>query len=356
MQKLKAAIVGASGYVGGEIARLLLGHPNFELSYVTSESHAKKPIAKLHPNLRGATDLKFSKMEDVEKVDVVFSCLPHGALAQKISEVEKLGDKIIDSSADFRFEKAEDYAAWYGSEHPAADQLSGWVYGLPEIHREKIAKAQKIAVPGCTATTAILSMLPFVKAGIVDKEKIVFDLKVASSGSGNKPNIGSHHPERAGVVRSYKLAGHRHTGEVIQELDLPNVPSYSITSTPEVRGIVCHAHAPLAKEVDDPSTGSGQAVDKMIWKAYRDTYSDEPFVRIVKEAAGIHALPEPKILSGTNFCDAGWVLDEKANQVVAVAALDNLGKGAAGASVQCANLACGFEETAGLEFLGLHPA
>jgi LysW-gamma-L-alpha-aminoadipyl-6-phosphate/LysW-L-glutamyl-5-phosphate reductase len=345
MQKLSTAIIGASGYVGGEIARLLLGHPNFELKFATSENNAKKPIAKIHPNLRGATDLKFCKLDELEQVDIVFSCLPHGALSKKISEVEKLGKWIIDSSADFRFEKSEDFEKWYGASNPAADQLSDWVYGLPEIHSEEIKKAKKIAVPGCTATTAILSILPLIQAGVVDKEKIVFDLKVASSGSGNKPSIGSHHAERAGVIRSYKLAGHRHTGEVTQELDLPNVPGYSITSTPEVRGIVCHAHAPLAKEIDD----------KEIWQLYRKTYSDAAFVRIVKDASGLHALPEPKILSGTNFCDVGWVIDENAKSIVAVAALDNLGKGAAGASVQCANLACGLEEKAGLEFLGLHP-
>jgi N-acetyl-gamma-glutamyl-phosphate/LysW-gamma-L-alpha-aminoadipyl-6-phosphate reductase len=346
MQKLTCAVIGASGYVGGEIVRLLLGHPNLELKFATSEQFAGKPVSKIHPNLRGATDLKFCKVSGVEKVDVVFSCLPHGALSNKIAEIEKLGEWIIDSSADFRFDKLADYAKWYGDDHPAADQFSEWVYGLPELHREEIAKAKKIAVPGCTATSAILSIIPLVKAGLVDVSKIIFDLKVASSGSGNKPSIGSHHPERAGVLRSYSLAGHRHTGEVIQELDLPNVPGYSITSTPEVRGIVCHAHAFLSSEIDD----------KAVWKLYRDAYGDEPFTRIVKDASGIHQLPEAKILSGTNFCDVGWVLDEGAKQIVAVAALDNLGKGAAGASIQCANIACGLEEKAGLEFLGLHPA
>ena len=250
---------------------------------------------------------------------------------------------IIDSSADFRFRDPADFTKWY-PDSSAAD-AQDWVYGLPELHREEIKKAKKIAVPGCTATAAILSILPLVQAGLVDKEKIIFDLKVASSGSGNKSNPGSHHPERAGVLRSYKLAGHRHTGEIIQELGLPNIPGYSITSTPEVRGIVCHAHAFLNSEVDD----------KSIWKLYREAYSDEPFTRVVKESAGIHALPEPKILAGTNFCDVGWVLDERAKQIVAVSALDNLGKGAAGASIQCANLACGLDEKAGLEFLGLHP-
>ena len=311
------------------------------MKFATSENFAGKPIAKIHPNLRGATDLKFSKFAEVEKVDVVFACLPHGALSQKISEVEKLGDVIVDSSADFRFRDKKDFAKWY-PDTPAID-AKNWIYGLPEIHRDEIRKSKRIAVPGCTATAAILALLPILE--IVDKTKIIFDLKVASSGSGNKPSLGSHHPERAGVLRSYKLSGHRHTGEVIAELNLPGVPGYSITSTPEVRGIVCHAHAFLDSEMSD----------KEIWQLFRAKYSAEPFVRIVKEAAGIHSLPEPKILSGTNFVDVGWQLDANSQRITAVAALDNLGKGAAGASVQCANLVFDLPEKTGLEFLGLHP-
>jgi LysW-gamma-L-alpha-aminoadipyl-6-phosphate/LysW-L-glutamyl-5-phosphate reductase len=345
MSKLTATILGASGYVGGEIARLLLRHPNIELKFATSEQYAGKAITKIHPNLRNATKLKFCRISEIHKTDIVFACLPHGTLAKKITEIEKLGKWIIDSSADFRFRKLSDYAQWYSKEHSSSNQFDQWIYGLPELHREKISKAKKIAVPGCTATAAILSILPLIRAGVIDAEKIIFDIKVASSGSGNKPSLASHHAERSGVLRSYKLAGHRHTGEVIQELDLPNVPGYSITSTPEVRGIVCHAHAFLDSDLDD----------KAIWKLYRETYNTEPFMRIVKESNGIHYLPEAKILSGTNFCDVGWVLDERAKQIIAVSALDNLGKGAAGASIQCANLACGFAENAGLEFLGLHP-
>jgi len=342
MRKFSTAVIGASGYVGGELTRLLLCHPNFDLKFTTSENFAGKLISKVHPNLRSTTDLKFSKITEVEKVDLVFTCLPHGQLSTKISEIEKLGEIIIDSSADFRFRKKEDFAKWYPNA-PIADEMENWVYGLPEIYRTEIQKSKRIAVPGCTATATILSILPLID--IVDKSRIIFDIKVASSGSGNKPSLGSHHPERAGVLRSYKLSGHRHTGETIAELNLPNVPGYSITSTPEVRGIVCHTHAFLNSEISD----------KEVWKLFREKYSNEPFVRIVKEAAGIHSLPEPKILSGTNFCDVGWTLDTNSNRIITVAALDNLGKGAAGTSVQCANLACGFDEILGLEFPGLHP-
>lgn len=346
MPKLSTAILGASGYVGGELARILLGHPGFELTFATSEQNAGKPITRVHPNLRGATKLKFCKISEVEPVDVVFSCLPHGALAPRIKEIEKLAkQKIIDSSADFRLHDSEDYPKWYGEAHPNPEELKEWVFGLPELHSEEIKKASKVAVAGCTSTAAILAAYPLVKAGIVDATKLIFDLKVASSGSGNKPNLGAHHPERAGVIRSYKLVGHRHTGEVIQELGLKKNPSYAITSVPTVRGIVCHAHAFLTQKADD----------KEIWKIYREAYGEAPFIRLVKDPDGPHALPEPKILSGTNFCDIGWVIDEVAERITAVSAIDNLGKGAAGQAVECANLTCGFDQKAGLGFLGLHP-
>lgn len=345
MSQLSVAILGGSGYVGGELARLILSHPNFELQFVTSESSAGKPLGAIHPNLRGATDLKFVPLAKVEPVDIVFSCLPHGTLAPQISEIEKLAGKLlVDCSADFRLQNAADYEKWYTT-HPAPTELKKWVLGLPERHAEEIKSATRIAIPGCTATAAILAIAPLLDADLIDTSKIIFDIKTGSSGGGNKPNLSSHHSERAGVVRSYKLAGHRHTAEVIQEFALEKPPSYAVTSVPTVRGIVCHAHAFLTSEVDD----------KKMWQLFRAAYADAPFVRIVKEVQGPHALPEPKILAGTNFCDVGWVIDEAAGRITAVSALDNLGKGAAGAAVQSANLASGLPETAGLEFLGLHP-
>lgn len=344
--RLSIAIIGASGYVGGELARLALGHPEFELTYVTSERNSGKPIGKIHPNLRGATKLKFVKLADVQPVDVVFSCLPHGTLVHKIDAVEKLAQKLlVDCSADFRLHDAGDYPKWYNAPHAKPAKLAEFVYGSVELHRDQLKTATRIAVPGCTATSAILAGHPLVRSGLIDAETLVFDIKTGSSGGGAEPSIGAHHPERAGTMRSYKLAGHRHTGEAIQELHLTKVPGYSVTSMPTVRGIVCHLHAWLKKPVTDLD----------LWQIYRGAYGTEPFVRLIKELDGIHSLPEPKILAGTNYCDIGWVLDEGTNRITVVSALDNLVKGAAGQAIHAANVALGFDERSGLAFLGLHP-
>jgi LysW-gamma-L-alpha-aminoadipyl-6-phosphate/LysW-L-glutamyl-5-phosphate reductase len=279
---------------------------------------------------------------------VVFSCLPHSTLAPQFSKLKHLAKKIfLDCSADFRLKNATDYEKWYKISHPTPAQLTEFVFGLPELHAAKLKKASKIAVAGCTSTAAILALAPLLKAkaNLIDATKLIFDLKVGSSGSGNKPSPSNHYSERAGTVRSYKLAGHRHIAEVIQELNLKNPPSYAISSVPTVRGITCHAHAFLTTEVDD----------KKIWQTFREFYANAPFIRIIKEPTGIHKLPEAKILSGTNFCDLGWVLDKAAKRITIITAIDNLGKGAAGNAIECANLALGLTRNAGLEFLGLHP-
>lgn len=345
MAKISTAILGASGYVGGELLRLLLPHPKFAVKFVTSKRFAKRLITSVHPNLRGSTQLKFVDLAAIKPVDLVFSCLPHGTLAFQIAQIEKLArKKLIDCSADFRLEQKSAYEKWYKFEHPAPQELTKWVYGLPELHAPKIQKAQKIAVAGCTATSALLAAKPLLP--FLNLKKLIFDLKVGSSGAGNKPTLGGHHPERANVLRSYKLCGHRHTAEVQQELNLPQPPNYAISSVPTVRGITCHLHAFLTKKLTDQD----------IWQIFRQAYGQHPFIRIIKEATGgPHSLPEAKILAGTNFCDLGWVLDAANKRLTVVTALDNLGKGAAGNALECANLAFALPRTLGLEFLGLHP-
>ncbi|HMM43793.1 MAG TPA: N-acetyl-gamma-glutamyl-phosphate reductase [Thermomicrobiales bacterium] len=349
MAGLKVSIVGGSGYAGGELLRLLLGHPEVEVAQVTSRSLAGKLVATSHPNLRKRTPLKYSAPDALEPCDVLFVCVPHGASSPNVAEyVEKAG-VVVDLSADFRLRDAAAYPTWYGWQHPRPELIAKTAYGLPELHRDEIRAADYIASPGCTATASILALYPLAASGLLDPEMpIIVEAKSGSSGSGGEPGPASHHPERSGVIRAFKPTGHRHSAEVIQELSVngfcPKV-SFTATSVEAVRGILVTAHA-FTKE---PVT------DKDLWKVYRGAYGSEPFVRIVKEATGIHRSPEPKILSGTNFCDVGFEADPHSNRVVALSAIDNLVKGAAGQALQAMNIRMGFDETLGLEFTGLHP-
>jgi N-acetyl-gamma-glutamyl-phosphate/LysW-gamma-L-alpha-aminoadipyl-6-phosphate reductase len=343
--RLRASIVGASGYTGGEVLRLLLFHPHIEIAQVTSESRAGEYVYQQHPNLRKRTQLQFVSQQALQPCDVLFLALPHGEAQKKIDHYLSLAPKIIDLSADFRLRDAELYKKWYGDNHQAPQHLGRFVYGLPELQREAMKTANAISGVGCNATASILALLPLVRANLLDTEKpIIVDVKTGSSEGGATVNPGSHHPEKSHSVRAYAPTGHRHTAEVIQELGLSNV-HLSMTAVELVRGVLAAAHAFVR-----PGT-----TEKDLWKAYRAAYNAEPFVRIVKDRAGIHRVPDPKILAGSNYADVGFDLDPDSGRVVSLAAIDNLMKGAAGSAVQAMNLMCGFEETAGLEFPGLHP-
>jgi N-acetyl-gamma-glutamyl-phosphate/LysW-gamma-L-alpha-aminoadipyl-6-phosphate reductase len=342
---IRATIVGASGYTGGELLRLLLGHPQVELTQVTSEHHLGEYVYSLHPNLRKRTMMKFVSRQTLQPSDVIFLALPHGQAQKEIEHYAALAPKVIDLSADFRLRDAAFYAKWYGAEHAAPQWLSRFVYGLPELHRQEIKTASHISGVGCNATASIMALLPLRRADLLDLSKpIILDVKVGSSEGGASPNAGSHHPERAGVIRTYAPSGHRHTAEIIQELGLDNV-HLTITSVDTIRGALAAAHT-FAKP---------GVTDKDLWRAYRALANAEPFVRIVKDKGGVYRVPDPKILGGTNYVDVGFELDPGTGRIVALAAIDNLMKGASGTAVQAMNLMLGFEETTGLEFTGLHP-
>ncbi len=342
---IKVSIIGGSGYAGGELVRILLSHPQVELAQVTSESHVGEYLYNVHPNLRGRTKLQFTTPDQVAPCDVLFVALPHGEAQKKIDAFVALAPRVVDLSADFRLHDLAAYARWYGEEHRASAWVSKFVYGLPELHRTEMRAAKYISGVGCNATASILALLPLVRASLLDAAKpIVVDIKVGSSEGGNSPSLASHHPERSGSVRSFSPVGHRHTGEVEQELGLTNV-HLSITSIEMVRGVLATAHCFLK-----PGT-----TEKDLWRAYRAAYRDEPFVRIVKDKTGIYRYPEPKILSGSNYADVGFEYDEATGRVVSLCAIDNLMKGAAGSAAQAMNVMCGFDERAGLEFAGLHP-
>jgi len=347
VDKVKVSIVGASGYSGGELLRLLLGHAYVEVQQVTSERLAGKLVFKAHPNLRKRTQLQFSKMAELRSCDLLFLCLPHGEAMGRIDAFKAVAPKIIDLSADFRLKSEAAYQEWYGKPHARPELLGQFVYGIPELHREEMSKANLISSAGCNATVTILGLYPFYKLGLVETDRTVVEVKVGSSEGGNTPSASSHHPERSGAVRSFMPTHHRHTGEVIQELGFgkPIGVHMSVTSIELVRGALATSHVFLKTKLED----------RDIWKALRQFYGEEPFIRIVKEADGTHRYPEPKWLVGTNYCDIGFQRDEKSNRLVVISAIDNLTKGAAGQAVQAFNIMQGIEETAGLEFPGLHP-
>ena len=342
---MRVSIVGASGYTGGELLRLLANHPHVEIGQATSRTYAGRPVRRVHPHLRGSELPDFVKPEELIGSDLLVLAQPHGIAQHEIERYAQLATRIIDLSADFRLHSALTYEQWYKSEHASPDWLPRFIYGLPETQRAAIREAQYISGVGCNAVVTILALLPLVRNNLLAPESpIIAEIKTGSSEGGATGNPASHHPVRSGVVRSYAPFGHRHTAEVQEELRVSDI-HMSLTAIEMVRGSLVTAHA-----FTQPGT-----TEKDLWRAYRATYKQGPFVRIVREQYGNYRRPEPKILAGSNFADVSFDLDAETGRVVAVCAIDNLMKGAAGTAVQCLNIMCGFEETTSLEFSGLHP-
>jgi N-acetyl-gamma-glutamyl-phosphate/LysW-gamma-L-alpha-aminoadipyl-6-phosphate reductase len=349
--RINVGVIGASGYTGGELLRILANHPSVEVSYVTSREHAGKPLHYAHYNLRGYyKGLRFHEFkldELTEKADVAFLSLPHGVSLKYVPDLLNTGIKVIDLSADFRLKDPSTYKFWYGFEHPYPDLLSKAVYGLPEIHRDEIRNASLVASPGCNATATILALLPVARAELIDLNRIVSDVKVGSSEGGSKPRAGSHHPEREGAIRPYDAEGHRHAAEVEQELRLATKTEVSVSLVPHavsnVRGALASVHSWLVREVDDVE----------IMKAYVQTYSKERFIRLVRAVPP--GYPDPKYVIGSNYADVGYAVERRLRRLTAFAAIDNMVKGAAGQAVQAFNIMAGFEETLGLENPPLKP-
>lgn len=353
---IRVSIAGGSGYTGGELLRILLGHPQLELHQVTSRSLAGKAVTRAHPHLRGVTALRFTDPDDLSPCDLLFLALPHGEASRRWDALEPVAPRIVDLSADFRLADLDAYEKHYGA-HPRPDLPGTFVYGLAEVNRDRIRGAHRVATGGCNATVAILALAPLYEAGVVDPARSVVDVKVGSSEGGAVAGDDSHHPVRSRVVRPYRATGHRHTAEIEAVLGglvsgsadrhatgRPRV-HLSVTAVEMVRGAAAAAHVFLT----EPLT------DRDLWGIYRGRYADEPFVRIVNERTGPYRLPEPKLLAGTNYCDVGWERDALSDRVVVVAAIDNLVKGAAGQAVQAMNLMMGWDERLGLGFAGLHP-
>lgn len=340
---IRAAIVGGSGYIGGELLRLLLGHPHVEVVACTSRRLAKRRVDGAHPNLRGSTDLTFLDDRELDSCDVVLLALPHGVSIERRAEFEALAPVTVNLSADFRLTDLAAYQRHYGRPHPDPDALAGYVPGLPELYRKALADADRISTPGCMATAAILALHPLAEAGLVTGT-VQVDARTGSSGGGASTAAGDSHPERSGAMRVFAPTEHRHQAEVEQATGLP--VRMSATGINAVRGVQVLCHCTLAEGVTEVE----------VRRAYRAGYAAEPFIRLVAHRRGWFRYPEPKLLSGSNYCDVGFAIDRDGGRLVAIAALDNLVKGGAGNAVQSLNVRYGWPEQAGLGFTGLHPS
>jgi N-acetyl-gamma-glutamyl-phosphate/LysW-gamma-L-alpha-aminoadipyl-6-phosphate reductase len=337
-----AAVVGGSGFTGGELLRLLAGHPEFEIAQATSREYTNKTIGHVHPNLRNL-DLRFSDPEDVASVDVLFAATPHGVSMQHIDEFQEAADTVVDLSADFRLTEESQYDEWYDG-HDCPEYLEQSVYALPELTRDELPGADLIAAGGCNATATILGLKPLFEEGILNgDEQVVVDVKVGSSEGGAAGGAASSHAERSGIVRPYAPTSHRHEAEIEQFLGLS--VSFTVHAVDMIRGAsaTCHVFP-------------GEPVSKGdLWGAYRGSYEDEPFMRLVSGGGDVYRYPEPKAVAGTNYGEVGFELDPSNRRLVVFSAIDNMMKGSAGQAVHAANVALGFEETTGLAFDGLHP-
>ncbi len=339
----RVAVVGGAGYIGGELLRLVLGHPQLELAATTSRRLAGRRVDGSHPNLRGHTNLTYIRPDELGEYDVLLLATGHTETMHAMERYLRLAPVVIDLSGDFRLADPAVFQRYYHVEHAQPELLDSFVPGLPELHRKRLAEADRISVPGCMATAAILALHPLVSSGLVTG-LVSVDGRSGSSGSGAVPSSANLHAERSGAMRVFAAAGHRHEAEISQSCGVR--VAMSATGVEAVRGVQVLCRAPLSAGVDE----------RTLRRLYRECYSDEPFVRIVAGKAGGYRLPEPKILTGTNYCDVGFAVDEPNRQAVLVAALDNLVKGGAGNAVQCLNIRFGWPERTGLDFIGLHPS
>ncbi len=348
----KVAIVGASGYSGEELVRLLLSHPHAELSAVTSRQYAGQTLAQVfrkfahHPR---AKDLRFSEPKAellAKQAQIVFLALPHGVAAEFAVPLLQLGCQVIDLSADFRVKSAAVYKDFYAHDHPAPELLAQAVYGLPEVYRAQIKQATLVASPGCYPTSILLPMVPLLKAGLIEPKSIIADSLSGVSGAGRKAELDYLFVEANESVRPYGLPKHRHLSEIEQELSLAAGVPLTIQFTPHLipvnRGILTTLYL-------TPVQGEGRAKGleesgAKVADCYRTAYTDEPFVRLLEGKA----LPDTKNVVGTNVIEIAWRLDPRTGRLIVVSAEDNLVKGASGQAVQSMNLMCGFPETSGL--------
>lgn len=355
MNSKKVAIVGASGYSGEELVRLLLSHPYAELAAVTSRQYAGQPLARVFPRFAHhprARTLCFSE-PDAERLakeaQVVFLALPHGVAAEYAVPLLERGCEVIDLSADFRVHDPAVYKEFYAHDHPAPGLLSRAVYGLPEHYRDRIRGASLVASPGCYPTSILLPLIPLLKAGVIEAEGIIADSLSGVSGAGRKAELDYLFVECNESLRPYGLPKHRHLSEIEQELSLAAGRKVILQFTPHLvpvnRGILTTIYATPAKNMGDPAApGFAARLNDRLSQCYQDAYGSEPFVRLLEGKA----LPDTKNVVGTNVLEMAWRVDPRTGRLIVMSAEDNLVKGASGQAVQSLNLMCGWPETAGL--------
>ncbi|MDD3014747.1 MAG: N-acetyl-gamma-glutamyl-phosphate reductase [Candidatus Gastranaerophilales bacterium] len=346
---IKAGIIGSTGYVGQELTRILLQHPDINLVQTTSHSYIGQNYDQIYENFREIYSGECQE-ENIEKIadelDVIFLALPHGIASKKITPKILEKTKIIDLGADFRLNSKETYENWYNTEHFSENLLKEAVYGLCELKRNKIKTANLIANPGCYTTCSILSLAPLLKSGIIKDDSIIIDAKSGVSGAGRALNLGVHYNECNESIKAYKLASHRHTPEIEQELSILANKDITITFTPHLvpmnRGILVTAYATLKEKIKYEEISS----------IYKKFYENEYFIRLTQK----EIYPETRWVKGSNFCDIGFTVDERTNRLIVVGAIDNLIKGAAGQAVQNMNLIFGIDEKVGLTTIPIFPA
>jgi len=345
---LKVAIVGASGYTGVELIRILHCHAEVAVTCVTSERSSGKRVSEVFPALRGRCDLVLENLEPVRvagKADFIFTALPHKAAMEVAPTFLELGKRLVDLSADYRLRDAREYEKWY-EPHLSPNLLKKAVYGLPELKRDRIAEANLVANPGCYPTSAILGLAPLLKKKLIDPASIIVDAKSGVTGAGRGAKVDNLYCEVNEGFKAYGVGGvHRHIPEIEQELAILAGTKLTITFTPHLvpmdRGILSTIYALPGKTMTSAD----------LVKLYKEFYRGEPFVRVLDEGN----FPSTAFVRGSNFCDIGIAVDSRSGRVIVVSAIDNLVKGASGQAVQNMNIMCGFPEAMGLEGLPLFP-
>lgn len=338
---VNVTIVGASGYTGGELLRMLLNHPEVEITDVTSRKYDGVDVHKVHPHIRDSELVFKNKSPEEFDADIVFTATPHGASMKIVPEIMETGAKVIDLSGDYRYRNPEVYEKWYGMEHTSDLEA---VYGLPEIYRKEIRNANLIANPGCFPTGAILASYPLVKNNIVDR--IVIDSKTGVSGAGVSPSATTHYPNIADNVNPYKISSHRHMSEIQQELNgFDNIKvSFTPHLVPVIRGIQTTSHSFVNKKNEDISP-------EELRKIYEKEYDGEYFVKLMDDGE----IPKLSSVRGSNFAHIGGFEIDETGRIVMLSTIDNLVKGASGQAIHNMNIMLGIDEKTGIEHYGLNP-